>query len=73
MTQFLEKAFEKVQHLSDDEQNTFAELISLKLDEQHWSELFESSKSQTWLEEMGAIALEEHRAGKTQTLKIEDL
>lgn len=73
MTQLLEKAFKEVQELSDDEQNAIAERILLELDEQRWTELFATPESQAWLEEMGAKALAEHRAGKTRALGVEDL
>jgi hypothetical protein len=73
MTQLLEKAFQEVQQLSDEEQNTIAERILLELDEQRWTELFATPESEAWLEEMGAQALAEHKAGKTRALKLEDL
>jgi hypothetical protein len=66
MTQPLEKAFQEVQQLSDDEQNAIAERILLELDEQHWTELFASAESQKMLEEMGEKALAEHKAEKTR-------
>jgi hypothetical protein len=73
MTQLLEKAFQEVQQLSDDEQNAIAERILLELDEQRWTALFATPESQSWLEEMGAKALAEHKAGKTRALSVEDL
>ena len=73
MTQLLEKAFQEVQQLSEDEQNAIAERILLELDEQRWTELFATPESQKTLEELGEKALAEHKAGKTRALKIEDL
>jgi hypothetical protein len=73
MTQLLEKAFQEVQQLSDEEQNAIAERILLELDEQRWTELFETPESLAMLEELGAEALAEHKAGKTRALEIEEL
>ena len=70
MTELPEKAFQEVQHLSDAEQDAIAERILLELDEQRWTEFFETPESQAMLEEMGAQALAERRAGRIRVLKI---
>jgi hypothetical protein len=68
MTQLLEQAFQKLQRLCDEEQDAIAERILLELDERRWTELFATPESQSYLEEIGAKALAERKAGETRAL-----
>ena len=67
MTQLLEKAFEKVSELPEEEQNDFAAFILEELEsERRWEQAF--SQSQDELGRLADEALEEHDAGESEKL-----
>lgn len=67
MTKLLEKAYERIAQLPEQEQDNIATLILDELDsEDQWSDKFTASASV--LEKLAQKALEEHRAGKTLPL-----
>lgn len=70
MTKLLEKAFEEVAKLPEEEQNTFASWILEELaSEQRWEKAF--ADSQDKLAKLADEALAEHREGKTKVLDPE--
>ena len=65
MTQLLEQAFAEAAKLSPQEQDALADWLLMELQsENRWGKRF--ADSQDALAELGAEALSEHRAGKTQ-------
>ena len=67
MTQLLEKAYERLTRLPDEEQDTIAALILDELDsEEEWNRQF--ARSADALSRLAQKALAEHRAGKTVPL-----
>jgi len=68
MTKALERAFREASKLSDEEQDALAESILAEvLGEDEWERSFSASAGV--LEKLADEALEEHRAGKTQSVK----
>ncbi|MEZ4630435.1 MAG: hypothetical protein R2880_06975 [Deinococcales bacterium] len=71
MTQLLEKAFSEVSKLSEQAQDSIAEIVLAELaSEQRWNELF--AKSQDILAELAEEALAEYYAGQTELLNCDD-
>ncbi len=67
MTQLLEKAFAKVEKLSEIEQNALAKwLLSELASEKRWDRAFAESEGQ--LEQLAGEALKEHKKKKTRVL-----
>ena len=67
MTKLLEKAFEEVAKLPEEEQNTFASCILEEIaSEQRWEKAFAASEDK--LAKLADEALAEHREGKTRVL-----
>jgi hypothetical protein len=67
MTQLLADAIRKVGKLSEDEQNVIASQILETLeDEEVWEKMLRKNPAK--LRKLAAIALEEHRRGKTRPL-----
>lgn len=63
----LERAFAEITRLSEEQQEAFAQWILEELrDEQRWENAFATSLDK--LDALGAKALEEYRAGKTEAL-----
>ena len=74
MNQLLQEAFEKAAELPQAEQDRLARFLLAELEsERRWSELFDSSESEEFLERLADDALSEHRAGRTLPLKTEEL
>lgn len=72
MTKLLEKAFEEVAKLPEEEQNTFASWILEELaSEQRWEKAF--TNSQDKLAKLADEALTEHHEGKTHVLDPENV
>ena len=72
MTQLLEKAFAEAAKLSESEQDAFALFVLEELEaERGWEEAF--ARSQDKLAQLAAGALNEHRAGKTKLLNVDEL
>lgn len=72
MTELLEKAISKLKALPTEEQNAIASLILDELeDDQRWEESFASSGDM--LAKLGAEAIAEYQAGKTEELNPETL
>jgi len=72
MTQLLEKAIAEMQALSEKEQDAFAALILEELASEHrWKQLFDESED--ILSQLADEALEEHRAGRTRPLDLDEL
>lgn len=72
MTKLLEKAFDEVAQLPEDEQNSFAEWLLEELrSEQRWTEAFSRSSDQ--LARLAEEALREHAAGRTDDLDPDGL
>ncbi|MFS8830970.1 hypothetical protein NW819_10250 [Synechococcus sp. R8-2] len=72
MTELLEKAISKLKALPTEEQNAIASLILDELeDDQRWEESFASSADM--LAKLGAKAIAEYQAGKTEELNPETL
>lgn len=70
MTKLLEKAFEEVAKLPEEDQNTFASWILEELaSEQRWEKAFAGSQDK--LAKLADEALAEHREGKTKVLDPE--
>ena len=71
MTKLLEKAFSQASKLSEQEQNTIAEIVLAELaSEERWNNLF--AKSQDALADLAGEALSEHKAGKTTSIDCSD-
>jgi hypothetical protein len=72
MTELLEKAISKLKALPTEEQNAIASLIlDEPEDDQRWEESFASSADM--LAKLGAEAIAEYQAGKTEELNPETL
>lgn len=72
MTQLMEKALAEINKLPADQQDTLAAWILDELaSEQQWDEAF--ARSHDLLEELADEALQEHRAGKTRRLNLDEL
>ena len=72
MTELLKQAIEKIERLSEDQQNAIATIILEELeDEIKWEQSF--ANSQDLLAELANEAITEHKAGKTQELDPETL
>lgn len=72
MTELLERAIARLKILPVDKQDAIATLILEELeDDQQWDEAF--ARSPDLLAKLAAEAMEEHYAGKTQTLDPETL
>lgn len=67
MTELLKQAIEKIERLSDEEQNAIATIILEELeDEVKWEQSF--ANSHDLLAELAAEAMAEYKAGETQVL-----
>ncbi len=74
MTQLLDEAFARAAELPEGEQERFARFLLAELaSERRWAELFASPESDDLLARLADEALSEHRAGRTQPLRVEDL
>ena len=74
MTELLQRAFDKVAELPQEQQDTFARFILAELDsEQRWQELFARPESDDLLTRLADEALTAHRAGKTKRLDLREL
>lgn len=72
MTRLLDKAFEEIESLPEDEQDAFAAFILNEIaSEQRWKEHFEGSQDE--LEKLADQALEEHQRGEIDVLNPENL
>ncbi len=72
MTQLLERAFSEASKLPDLQQNRLARwLLDELLGEQKWDSLF--AESEDFLADLAEEALNEHLAGKTQPLSLNEL
>jgi len=72
MTELLEQAIAKLKALPTQEQDVIAKMILEELeDERRWDESF--ARSPELLAELASEAMSEHRAGKTQELKSDNL
>jgi hypothetical protein len=72
MTELLKQAIEKIERLSEDQQNAIATIILEELeDEIKWEQSF--ANSQDLLAELANEAITEHKARKTQELDPETL
>ena len=74
MNQLLQRAFNKAAELPQEEQDRFALFLLAQLEsERQWAELFARPESDDLLERLTDEALLEHRSGRTQRLKMDDL
>ena len=74
MNKLLREAFEEAAKLPEDGQDRFARFLLAELEsERKWDELFATPESDAFLERMADKAIEEHLAGATQPLKVDDL
>ena len=74
MNQLLQSAFNRAAELPPEEQDRFALFLLAELDsERQWADLFARPESEDLLERLAEEALLEHRSGRTQRLKMEDL
>ena len=72
MTELVEKAFNALAKLPEDQQEAFAEWILAELeDEAHWDRQFAASLDQ--LEQLGEQALAQYRAGLAEELDPDQL
>lgn len=72
MTELLERALNRLQTLSEREQDAIATLILEELEEeQYWDASFASSPD--LLAQMAAVAMAEYQAGQTQELDSDTL
>lgn len=72
MSKLLERAFEELSKLPEDQQENMAQWILDELeDELRWDQAFATSLPQ--LEKLGRKALEDYRAGRTQELHPDEL
>ena len=72
MTELLKQAIQKIENLSDEEQNAIATIILEELeDEMKWEQSF--ANSHDLLAELAAEAMAEYKAGETQVLDPETL
>ncbi|MEO1290230.1 MAG: hypothetical protein AAFV93_20965 [Chloroflexota bacterium] len=72
MTQLMEQALAQIATLSDEQQDTIAAIILAELEsEERWEKLFE--ESQDLLSELADEALDEHHAGKSKPLNLDEL
>lgn len=72
VSEMLEKAIEKVSHLSTEEQDALAEIMLQEMEsEKRWDEAFKNSQDQ--LAKLGEEALKELREGRTKPLDPEKL
>ena len=72
MTELVEKAFNALAKLPEDQQEAFAEWILAELeDEAHWDHKFAASLDQ--LEQLGEQALAQYRAGLAEELDPDKL
>ncbi len=74
MNQLLQRAFNKAAELPQEEQDRFALFLLAQLEsERQWAELFARPESEDLLERLADETLSEHRSGRTQRLKMDDL
>jgi len=72
MTHLMEKALAEIRKLPEAEQDAFAAWILEELEsERKWSKLF--AESEDLLTQLADEALDEHRAGKTKKLDLDEL
>jgi hypothetical protein len=72
MVRSLEKAIEQLSRLPNAQQESMAQWILDELeDDMRWDQAFAASASA--LEQMAMRALEDHRAGRTQPLNVDEL
>ncbi len=72
MTELLKQAIQKIENLSDEDQNAIATIILEELeDELKWEQSF--ANSHDLLAELAAEAMAEYKAGETQVLDPETL
>ncbi|BAY66552.1 hypothetical protein NIES22_66910 [Calothrix brevissima NIES-22] len=72
MTELLERAIARLRNLPESEQDAIASMILEEIeDERRWDESF--SRSPDVLAKLGASAMAEYHAGKTQELDPETL
>lgn len=72
MTKNLERAFAEAAKLPDSEQDAVAEWLLAELaSDRAWDDSFAASRDK--LSELGAEALREHRAGRSESLNPEKL
>ena len=74
MSPLLQKAFERAIKLPQEKQDEFARFLLAELDsDQRWAELFSRPESEDVLERLADEAIVAHRAGRTESLNIEEL
>ncbi|WP_022669861.1 hypothetical protein [Hippea alviniae] len=72
MNSIIEKAFNEIKKLPEEQQKAYAEWILEEIKaEKEWDKLFE--KSQDILSKMAEKALKEHSEGKTSDLNLDKL
>ena len=72
MTELVQKAFNEIAKLTEDQQEAFAEWILAELeDEAHWDRQFAESRDK--LEQLGEQALAQYRAGLAEELNPDEL
>lgn len=74
MNKLLQQAFEKAAELPEEKQETLAAVILEEMaSDKRWDELFALPESEVFFDKMAEEVRQDHLAGRTKPLNVEDL